>query len=312
MCCLFGMIDLHHTFSRKQKNKILHVLSSTCEVRGTDASGVAYNTNGKLQVYKRPVPAHQLHLQIPDDATVIMGHTRMTTQGCEKLNWNNHPFRGIINGRAFALAHNGVLQNDKLLRTEYELPATNIETDSYIAVQLIQKYGALSTDSLRYMAELLEGSFSFTVLDSKNNLYFIKGNNPLCIYYYPKISVYLYASTQEILDLALQKLPLFREIPKRIDLDCGDILKVHADGSHETAIFDTSRLVSYSPLWNYWHNCWPIRHAVSAPLSARQEYIQHLRSTASYFGYNPGSVDLMLEDGYSLDDVEAMLYAGEL
>jgi len=170
MCCLFGMIDLNHTFTRKQKYRILRILSTACEARGTDASGVAYNSHGRLQIYKRPVPAHQLQLRIPDDAAVVMGHTRMTTQGCEALNWNNHPFRGVVNGQPFALAHNGVLRNDKQLRTTQNLPATNIETDSFIAVPLIQKYGALSLDSLKNMAEQLEGSFSFTVLDSKNNL----------------------------------------------------------------------------------------------------------------------------------------------
>lgn len=66
MCCLYGMIDLNHTFNRKQKNKLLRILSTACEARGTDASGVAYNSNGHLQTYKRPVPAHHLHLRISD------------------------------------------------------------------------------------------------------------------------------------------------------------------------------------------------------------------------------------------------------
>ena len=312
MCCLFGMIDLHHTFTRKQKTKILRILSAACEARGTDAAGVAYNSHGHLQIYKRPVPAHQLHLRIPDDVSVVMGHTRMTTQGCEQLNWNNHPFRGMTNGQSFALAHNGVLRNDKQLRTAQKLPATNIETDSFIAVQLIQKYGALSLDSLKHMVEQLEGSFSFTVLDSKNNLYFIKGDNPLCIYYYPESGVYLYASTQEILDAALSKIHLLREMPRRILLDCGDILKVSADGSHEVAVFDTSKLFTCSWLWDYWPRFSLSRQSASVQTSAHQEYVQQLRSTASYFGYDPGSVDLMLADGFSLDDVESMLYAGEL
>lgn len=312
MCCLFGMIDLHRTFSRKQKNKILRILSSACEVRGTDASGVAYNTNGTLQVYKRPVPAHLLHLRIPDDATVIMGHTRMTTQGCEKLNWNNHPFRGLINGRSFALAHNGMLRNDKELRATQNLPPTKIETDSFVAVQLIQKYGALSLDSLKYMAEQLEGSFSFTVLDSKNSLYLVKGDNPLCIYFYPQTGIYLYASTKEILDKALKNIHSLREHPRNIKLDCGDILKIAPDGSHEMTHFDTSKLFTCSWLWDYWPHFSLSRQTTHAQTSAQQEYIQQLRSTAGYFGYDPGSVDLMLEDGYSLYDVEEMLYAGEL
>ena len=53
------------------------------------------------------------------------------------------------------------------------------------------------------MAEQVEGSFTFTVLDERENLYFVKGDNPLCLYYYPRSRVYLYASTEAILNRAL-------------------------------------------------------------------------------------------------------------
>ncbi len=67
-----------------------------------------------------------------------MGHTRLATQGDKENNYNNHPFYGKAD-KAFAFAHNGVLYNDTVLRKSYNLPKTNIETDSYVAVQLIEK-----------------------------------------------------------------------------------------------------------------------------------------------------------------------------
>ena len=94
MCCLFGMIDLNHNFSGKQKSKLLHILATACETRGTDATGIAYNSNGRLQVYKRPAPGHQMRFRLPDDVSVVMGHTRMTTQGNARKNFNNHPWAG--------------------------------------------------------------------------------------------------------------------------------------------------------------------------------------------------------------------------
>lgn len=57
------------------------------------------------------------------------------------------------------MAHNGVLYNDKALRRSLHLPGTKIETDSYAAVQLIERQKALSFSSLRSMAESVEGSF---------------------------------------------------------------------------------------------------------------------------------------------------------
>ena len=48
MCCLFGLIDYGHTLSGKQKSRIISTLATACEVRGKDATGIAYNNNGKL------------------------------------------------------------------------------------------------------------------------------------------------------------------------------------------------------------------------------------------------------------------------
>ena len=77
-----------------------------------------------------------------------MGHTRMATQGSAGKNRNNHPFEGHSGSSSFALAHNGVLYNDRILRRELKLPATAIETDSYAAVQLLERQKALTPDSL--------------------------------------------------------------------------------------------------------------------------------------------------------------------
>ena len=185
MCCLFGLIDYRGTLTAKQKTRLIRELSIAAEVRGTDATGIAYNTEHGLQIYKRPLPAHRMRLNIPSNAKVIMGHTRMATQGRAKKNENNHPFRGSIEGRQFALAHNGVLYNDYQLRRLLHLPASKIETDSYIAVQLLEQKNTLDPSSLKYMAEQVEGSFTFTVLTDRDGVYFVKGDNPLCLVLFP-------------------------------------------------------------------------------------------------------------------------------
>ena len=179
MCCLFGFVDYGHKLTRKERLRLLSTLSTACEERGTDATGIAYNFGGKLHIFKRPVPAHLMWYRVPGEAAAVMGHTRMTTQGSEKRNQNNHPFPGFTGDNRFALAHNGVLFNDKALRKQYKLPVTSVETDSYIAVQLLEQYGKVDFDSLRFMAEELEGSFTITVLTDRDELYFVKGNHPL-------------------------------------------------------------------------------------------------------------------------------------
>ena len=81
MCCLFGFADYGHKLTLKQRNRLLSILATACEARGTDATGTSYNAGNRLKVFKRPLPAHLMWYRVPMEATVVMGHTRMTTQG---------------------------------------------------------------------------------------------------------------------------------------------------------------------------------------------------------------------------------------
>ena len=85
------------------------------------------------------------------------------------------------------------------LRKQLNLPDTQIETDSYIAVQLIESQHELTFDSMRYAAENVRGYFTFTLLDRQNNLYFIKGESPLYLIHFPSLGLYVYSSTKEIM-----------------------------------------------------------------------------------------------------------------
>ena len=76
MCSLFGLIDFKECLSTHTKNKILNTLARECQVRGTDATGIAYNFNDRLRIYKRPLPARKMKIHIPHGVNVVMGHTR--------------------------------------------------------------------------------------------------------------------------------------------------------------------------------------------------------------------------------------------
>ena len=307
MCCLFGLMDCRGYFGAKKKAHILSLLASECEERGTDATGIAYCTNGHLNIYKRPAAAHELRFRCPGDSRVIMGHTRMATQGNAVRNRNNHPFTGNAAGGKFALAHNGILYNDRLLRCTNGLPRTKIETASYIAVQLIEQKKVLDFSSLKYMAEQVEGTFAFTVLDEHENLYFVKGDNPLCLYHYPRTGIYLYASTETILKRALNRLRLPLGKPERIELMCGDILKITASGQQAMNTFDASNLILP---WGYC-SMWPdSRKNTGKKQTTEKEYLDELKSVACCYGYSPDAVDRMLASGFTTDEVEEFLYDG--
>lgn len=311
MCCLFGILDYKQTLKQKQLNKMIATLSKACEVRGTDATGITYNYNDRLCIFKRPLPAHRLHYRIPDGAHHIMGHTRMTTQGDEKFNYNNHPFLGKAENTDFALAHNGVLYNDEILKIREHLPETKIETDSYVAVQLIEKKKTLCTDSLKFMAEQLEGSFAFTVLDEDNNLYFVKGDNPMCIYHFKDKGIYIYASTEEILLKALGRMQIKLGKYERVDVKCGDILTIDKFGNRTKTTFETDNLDGFSFASYIWRTSVPRCETKSKKkLSYQEEYIERLKTEAEYCGYSPSLIDTLLADGFSTDDIEEMIYCG--
>lgn len=298
MCGLFGFYDYKNSLTAKQKSKLTNALAQAC-----DAAGIAYNSGGRLHIYKRLLPAHFMRFKLPVDVSAVIGHTRLTTQGNAKHNYNNHPFKGVAD-TAFALTHNGVLYNDMALRKNLQLPNTKIETDSFVAVQMIEQRGHLDFASLCYMAEQLEGTFSFAVLDEQNRLYLVKGNNPLCLYHYPAVGVYVYASTEGLLQAALQKAAGAWGRAQSIMLDDGDMLRLELDGQVEREYFSTANLL-YEYRFLYGGTGWG--GYLPSNTSDRQ-YLKELKSVAAGLGVVPEDIDLMLAEGCCLEDIEELLY----
>ena len=299
MCGLFGFS--RYGDSIKNLSVVTNSLAEQSAIRGTDATGIAFNDN-KLKIVKEGKSAYEMDFKHSDDTWALIGHTRHTTHGSEKKNQNNHPFQGKVSGLHFALAHNGVLTNDDILRRTLSLPKTKIETDSYVAAQLLMNCKKLDFDSLRYMAESVHGSFSFSVLDENNNLYFVKGDSPLCILHFPKSKIYVYASTESILYKALVDTPLFKELKKgdceEIPISSGEILLIVPSGTLQRSRFHFS---DYD-LRNWWE------YGISKRDDTTKEYIEDLKYMASIQGILPEYVDELLDEGFSLDEIEEYLY----
>jgi glucosamine--fructose-6-phosphate aminotransferase (isomerizing) len=308
MCCLFGLMDTRLVFTGKEKSRMLHALASASEARGTDAAGIAYHADGQLCIYKRPSPGHKLKFRMRDDTRTGMGHARMTTQGRASKNRNNHPFRGYVQGGSFALAHNGVLYNDRTLRHGLGLPGTRIETDSYIAVQLIEKKKALHFDSLRYMAERVEGSFTFTVLDREDDLYIVKGDNPFCLYHFPESGLYLYASTEEILRRAIERMSPGLGHHISVPIRSGDILKLCADGQMQKETFDDAHLYRYScgALFGYGFGRGEAHRCTE---KTEHSHLEEIKSVAMAFGFTSEDIDHLAEQGFTAEELEEVLYS---
>ena len=309
MCCLFGLVDRNNSIPPRRKSQILHALAAESEARGTDATGIAYNKASGLTVYKRPIAGHKMRFYLPNETAIIMGHTRMMTGGSPKRNANNHPFLGRTKGGAFALAHNGILYNDYELRLDHALPKSSIETDSYIMVQLIEQAGELSFATLSAISEELFGPFTFSILDDRDNLWFIRGDNPLELRHYTDFDVYLYASTAEILDKAVARLLFNLGAYQTISMKPGEILRLDADGDIRRAHFVPQAVPNiYAPYFGG-YSSWK-RASYANTSDYEDDYLEALMTEAERSGIYSGIVEEMMRDGYTLEEIEDFIYCG--
>ena len=294
MCAVFGYLDYKGKVSNAILKKLIQNLSIAAEVRGTDATGISYVNHGKVVTFKKAKPAHKVKLYFPKNTRAVIGHTRMTTQGSEKYNYNNHPFDGRCGTETFALAHNGVLYNDAEWKAKYHLPKTPIETDSYVAVQLLEQEKQLHAEIIKRMAELIEGSFVFTILKNDNTLFRVKGNNPLTLYHFPKIGIYVYASTKSILDNALQQVNLSDKCCE-IDVSEGEIVEIASSGKLNKTTFAMQDSVFNPYNWDNlnWYET--------------EEQEEFLLECCRMFGVPEEDVYLLLDYGFSADEIEEML-----
>ena len=203
----------------------------------------------------------------------------------------------------FALAHNGIIYNDKELRQERKLPDTNIETDSYVAVQLLEQQGKLNFSTIRTATEALEGTLTLTILDGRDNLYIVRGNNPLTLYHFPRLGLYVYSSTEAILKTGLKKGLPHVDRPVEVVMKEGDILRIDRHGRYTVEQFDTSNLWNSAMSFGWPH--WNV-------YAEDTEYVRDLKSVAPAYGYTPYDVDAFLHYGMCPEEIEELMCSGEM
>lgn len=306
MCGLFGF--LNYSGKEFEGLKVLtNSLATESAVRGTDATGIAFNGAKGMCILKDSKSAYQMNFKHPDNVGALVGHTRHRTCGSRK-NLNNHPFAGRCRQSRFALAHNGVLYDTDTLKTTFSLPNSRIETDSYVAAQLLEHKGYLDLDSVKFVAENIKGSFSLSVLTSNNDIFLVRGDNPLSIIRFPNLKMIVFASTDEILYKAISGSKLIEELKKgnfeEIEIKRGEILKLCADGRIEKEKFTFTEFEERK-WWEY--RAFSGRNSFLID-DEDFDYIDDLKAVANYHGYSPDTIDDLLSQGFSPFEIEGFLY----
>ena len=305
MCGIFGVLSYKNKL--KDMDELVNSLAEESAERGTDATGIAYVSSGKIKINKQAVSSYRSKPNVPKFINAVIGHTRHSTQGDKSKNYNNHPWSETVKNCQFALAHNGVLMNDAEIQKKYKFKS-RIQTDSFVAVQLLKMKNILDFDSIKFMAEEIDGSFSFNILDNKNNIYLVKGDSPISILHFRKIGVYVFASTERILWRALIDSELFDDLQagnyEQIELKEGDILKITSNGKTEKGSFNYT--YSSSP---HWYD-FGYSYTYGEKDVYGEQYLEDIKTVAAMYGEDPEVIQELYEQGFSLEELEDIIYCG--
>ena len=195
------------------------------EERGQAATGLAVvQMDGQAQVYKQPIRAsqfvetrsyHDLMAKVGPTTTLILGHTRLPTQGSPRNPDNNQPIEvGPVLG-----VHNGHIGNDAELFERWQLPR-RAEVDSEIIFQMLAAFSPQSLNGtyLPNVSECLaqmEGQFTFLALDRRcsSHLLVLKHENPLCLHYHSEWQALFFCSRHVFLRQAFGRSVISEALP---------------------------------------------------------------------------------------------------
>jgi glucosamine--fructose-6-phosphate aminotransferase (isomerizing) len=153
------------------------------EYRGYDSVGIATLFSDKLQIRKGVGKVNDVNEKNHLDkliGIIGIGHTRWATHG-KISEENSHPH--IDNNQAVAIVHNGIIENYKELKNEFNFQHKS-ETDSEIIANLIGYFYSKCNDvkeSIFQTVSRLKGSFAFLAIFNNGTLVGVKNHEPVII-----------------------------------------------------------------------------------------------------------------------------------
>lgn len=194
MCGIFGIIITKtDSASIKQVQQISDDLFILSESRGQDASGIAIKYNRRINVLKGPLKSSHMiktrqyrdfwrsstepiDSKTSDNSLVLLGHSRMVTNGTQENNCDNQP----IVKKSIIGVFNGIITNEGDLWKNNPDIIRETTTDTEILFALSDKY---FTECGNYFASLdrvfsiIEGAASFGIMVENTDSIILATNN---------------------------------------------------------------------------------------------------------------------------------------
>jgi glutamine---fructose-6-phosphate transaminase (isomerizing) len=180
MCGIIGYIG------SQKCPKILFDGLKRLEYRGYDSAGIAVVNDQEIALVRaagKLVNLEPLVKELPEQATVGLGHTRWATHGPAVVK-NAHPH--ITDG--LAIVHNGIIENFGDLRSGLEAAGVEFssDTDTEVILHLLRRELDKNKDSKKAILSLLsklKGAFSLGILipNEDDRIYLVKLGSPLVV-----------------------------------------------------------------------------------------------------------------------------------
>lgn len=178
MCGIIGCVGFNNAYD------VIIKSLSLLEYRGYDSVGVGLFNSGKIEVFKkagRTADLEELLKNSNFNSKCGIGHTRWATHGVVS-DKNAHPFKV---GRV-TLVHNGIIENYKELKEEYNLSGLKSETDSEVVAALLNKfYDGNVLETITKVCSQLMGTYALLMMfdDKKDTIYATRHVSPLVFGY---------------------------------------------------------------------------------------------------------------------------------
>jgi hypothetical protein len=111
------------------------------------------------------------------------------------------------------------------------------------------------------------------------------------------------------LNKTITRLGLNKYYHERISVDLGDILRIDGNGNMKKEKFKAAD--SYHSRYNYYQYpmyMYELDDGWNLDKVAASEYLDNLKQISGLYGYTPDDIDGLVEMGWTLEDIEYLLY----